>query len=206
MRIGFYFECFKSSGGVYQYALNLLEVLKKVPEHSYVVFNMSPDFPFSDFDLPNWKIVNLVRIDRNETNASSAKPVSTSLKRKLGKLVKKFLQIFHLYFIEIWLTTRNAKKRSKIIVGENLDLIFFHGPSEMSFLTPIPGVVPIHDLQHLMNKGFPEVSKLGQWQKREYLYNHIKKNVYRILVDSQIGKEDIHGYYGIPLDKIIVLP
>lgn len=206
MRIGFYFECFKSSGGVYQYALNLLEALKKNTEHSYVVFNISPDFPFSEFNLPNWKIINLINVDASKSFSMGKKSASATSKQKLAAFVKKFIQIFHLYSIEIWLTTRNAKNRARAMMRENINLMFFHGPSELSFLTPIPSVVPIHDLQHRTNKGFPEVSKLGQWKKREYLYNHIKKSPYRILVDSEIGKEDINRYYGIPLQKITVLP
>lgn len=207
MRIGFYFECFKSSGGVYQYALNILNVLKQENKHQYTVFNISPDFPSEEFNLPNWKIINLIpkpsSEDKSDKNLTTN---TTSLKQKTADFVRWFLQTFHLYAIEVYLTTRSAKKRAQIISNEKLDLMFFHGPSELSFLIGTPSVVPIHDLQHRTNKGFPEVSKLGQYYKREYLYNNIKKNVYRILVDSQIGKEDINNYYNIPLEKIVVLP
>lgn len=207
MKIGFYFECFKSSGGVYQYALNLLDVFKEDTENSYVIFSFSPDFPTAEFDLPNWKIVQLLpkESEQNWTTTTIKKPSYFS-KQKMGDLVRTFLRTFHLYTIEIYLTTRNAKKRARILSAEKLDLLFFHGPSELSFLIPTPSVVPIHDLQHRTSRSFPEVSQFGQWYKREYLYNNIKRKVYRILVDSEIGREDVNAFYHIPKEKIVVLP
>ncbi len=205
MRIGFYFECIKSGGGVYQYALNLLEALRENKAHDFVVFTISPDFPFADFNLPNWKIVNLMPTGgAPETKTGQAK--KATIGRRLSTFIRSALQKLRLYRIEIFLTTWRAKKRAQVILKENIDLMFFHGPSELSFLTSIPSVVPIHDLQHLINPRFPEVSKLGQWRKREYLYQHIKNSAYRILVDSPIGKEDIMRYYAIPPEKIIILP
>ena len=84
--------------------------------------------------------------------------------------------------------------------------MFFHGSSELSFLTDIPSVVPIHDLQHRVHPEFREVSTLGQWEKREYLYNNIKNSAYRIFVDSNVGKEDVIRYYGVEPERIMVVP
>ncbi|MDO8482909.1 MAG: glycosyltransferase family 1 protein [bacterium] len=205
MRVGFYFECIKSGGGAYQYALNLLEALRENKNHDFVVFTISPDFPFADFNLPNWKIVNLIpTVGKSETKTEPVK--KETAKRRFSTFVRDSLQKLHLYRIEIFLTTWRAKKRARILAQENIDLMFFHGSSELSFLISTPSVVPIHDLQHITNKGFPEVSKLGQWEKREYLYHHIKKTAYRILVDSPIGKEDIMHYYNVASEKIIILP
>lgn len=205
MRIGFYFECIKSGGGAYQYALNLLEALKENTKHNFIVFTVSPDFPFADFNLPNWKIVNLTPTGGTpETKMGPAK--KETFKRRFSTLIHGALQKLRLYRIEILLTTWRAKKRALSLTRENLDLMFFHGPSELSFLTSIPSVVPIHDLQHLTNPSFPEVSKFGQWRKREYLYQHIKKSAYRILVDSPIGKEDVIRFYGVAPEKITILP
>ncbi|MBI2476186.1 MAG: glycosyltransferase family 4 protein [Candidatus Taylorbacteria bacterium] len=205
MRIGFYFECLKSSGGVYQYALNLLDALRENREHDFVVFTVSSDFPFADFNLPNWKIINLMRRGgAAETKTGPAK--KETAERRLSVFIRGMLQKLRLYRLEIFLTTWRAKKRAQAVMKENPDLIFFHGPSELSFLNPIPAVVPIQDLQHLINPRFPEVSKLGQRQKRQYLYQRIKNRAYRILVDSPIGKEDITRYYGVSPEKIIILP
>lgn len=207
MKIGFYFECSKKSGGVYQYALNLLETLKKIGGHSYVVFNISPDFPFEDFKLPNWKIINLIPVEKYATTEEAEKKIDKApLSRKLRLSIIGTLRKLHLYRLEILLTTISAKKRANRFDGNSIDLMFFHGPSELSFLTKIPSVVPIHDIQHKVAPRFPELIAQGQYQKREYLYNHIKKSAYKILVDSQVSKEDITTHYHIGPERITITP
>ncbi len=206
MNIGFYFECSKKSGGVYQYALNLLDALKEMKEHKYTVFNISNDFPFDDFRLPNWEIVNIVPIqEATAGTVGVSNQQKSSLKRRFNLFVLELLRKFKLYNVQIFLERLNSKKRASNFLGHNLDLMFFHGPSELSFLTDIPAVLPIHDLQHRAQPEFLEVSSMGQYEKREYLYNNIKKSAYKILVDSLVGKEDVIKYYDISSDRIEVV-
>ncbi|OHA18457.1 MAG: hypothetical protein A2664_00750 [Candidatus Taylorbacteria bacterium RIFCSPHIGHO2_01_FULL_46_22b] len=211
MRIGFYFECFKKSGGVYQIALNHLEVLRGISNHEFVLFNISPDFPYADFkNLPNWKIIDTVKfssIEGQTQNKQAPKMrLDYLLKRKLILFVIETLRFFHLYWLENFLARFKAKKRAKIFDGHNLDLLLFHGPAELSIYTKIPSVVIIHDLHHKLTPEFPEMSKLGQWSKREYLYSHLDKNAFRIYVDSEVGKADIVRLYGVDPKKIVPLP
>ena len=146
MKIGFYFEASKKSGGAYQYALNLLEALRENRNHTFVAFNISPDFPFADFKLPNWEIVNLINVEKIGTINRTGAVKKESVRRKLVNHVLTFLRNQKLYRLEMYLTRRNAKKRAKNFTRHDIDLMFFHGPSELSFLTKIPAIVPIHDL------------------------------------------------------------
>ncbi len=205
MKIGFYFEASKKSGGAYQYALNLLEALRENREHEFVVFNISPDFPFDNFKMANWKIVNLINVEKIGTinNAGSLK--KESIKRKLTNRFLTALRKLKLYTLEIYLTRQNAKQRAKNFTRHEIDLMFFLVPSELSFLTKIPAVVPIHDLEHRRHNQFPELRTHGQWQKREYIYNHIKKSAYKILVDSEIGKQDVIDFYAVPPERIEIV-
>lgn len=206
MRIGFYFEASKKSGGAYQYALNLLEALRENKEHQFTAFNISPDFPFEDFKLPNWKIVNLINVEKLGTTNSAGALKKEPLRRKLVNRFLSTLRRLKLYTLEIYLTRQNAIRRAKNFALHGIDLMFFHGPSELSFLTKIPSVVPIHDLEHRRHSEFPELRNDGQWQKREYTYNHIKKSAYKILVDSPIGKQDVIDFYKVPENRIEIVP
>ncbi|MBU6390544.1 glycosyltransferase family 4 protein [Patescibacteria group bacterium] len=206
MKIGFYFECSTKSGGVYQYALNLLEALREIREHSVTVFNISPDFPFNDFNLPNWQIVNLATIKKSETLDRRGQIRRETFKRRVTVFILNWIRKMRLYRLEIFLERRNAKKRAMNFLGHDIDLMVFHGPSELSFLTNIPAIVPIHDLEHRRHSEFPELRASGQWQKREYLYNNIKKSAYKILVDSEIGKQDVVEFYGVEPARIEVVP
>ncbi len=206
MKIGFYFEASKKSGGAYQYALNLLEALRENREHQFVAFNISPDFPFNDFKLPNWETVNLINVEKIGTIDRQGAVKKESLRRKLVNRVLTALRALKLYRLEIYLTRQSAKRRAKQLLGRGIDLMFFHGPSELSFLTNIPAVVPIHDLEHRRHKNFPELRTKGQWQRREYTYNNVKKTAYKILVDSPIGKQDVTDFYRIPENRIEIVP
>ncbi|MCR4310975.1 MAG: glycosyltransferase family 4 protein, partial [Candidatus Taylorbacteria bacterium] len=206
MKIGFYFEASKKSGGAYQYALNLAEALRENRECQFIVFNLSADFPFSDFKLPNWKIINLVSIEKVGTINREGVVKKEPLRRKLVNATLSTLRRFHLYKLEIYLTRQTAKRRAAQFKKQGVDLMFFHGPSELSFLTSIPSIVPIHDLEHRRHDTFPELRTQGQWQKREYLYNNIKKIAYKILTDSTIGKQDVVDFYNVPSERIEIVP
>ncbi len=206
MKIGFYFEASKKSGGAYQYALNLLEALRENHEHKFVAFNLSPDFPFNDFKLPNWEIINLINVEKLGTTNSVGALKKEPFRRKFINRILSLLRKLKLYYLEIYLTRQTAQHRANQFLKHNIDLMFFHGPSELSFLTRIPGVVPIHDLEHRRHSEFPELRNDGQWQKREYTYNHVKKSAYKILVDSPIGKQDVIDFYRVPEIRIEIVP
>jgi glycosyltransferase involved in cell wall biosynthesis len=206
MTIGLYFECFKKSGGVYQYTLNLLEALKQNQRHNFIVFNISPDLPFDQLNFPNWKIVPLIPEGKLKPPEAGFKPLKESFQRKITLFSLKMLRTLKLYRLEILLTRIKAKKRASMFNGYGIDLMFFHGPSELSFFTDIPAMVPIHDLHHRLHPELPEVSQLGQWQKREYLCKNINKKAYKILVNSKTTKEDLIKFYNIDPNRIEVMP
>jgi len=210
MRIGIYFTDSKSTGGVYQYSLTLLETFKdnKV-NNNYVIFNMSPDFPTEDFQLPNWEIVYLVPQQTRKSVAEKSSVPSKkhkSIQRQLNLLILYILETLRLYRLEIFLSRIQAKKRAKKINSYNLDLVFFPQPSEISFLIDAPAIVAIHSLEHRTNPQFPEVSAKGQRQKREYLYKNITRSAYRMLVDAHAREEELFEYYNVPPDRIEIVP
>lgn len=210
MKIGLYFECYKKSGGVYQVALNHLEALKEITEHEFLIFNISPDFPYKEYaNLPNWKIIELVNFSVNNPEIDNDMPrgvrVDLRFKRKVVLLTLDTLRFFHLYRLENFITRFKARKRAKIFNNYDLDLLLFLGSSELSLFTKIPSVVIIHDLNHKLAKEFPEMSGKGQWSKREYVFKRIDKNAFKIYVDSEVGKEDTVRLYNIDPKKIVIL-
>ena len=78
--------------------------------------------------------------------------------------------------------------------------------SKLAFLLDIPTIVPIHDIQHRLHPEFPEVSSRNIWAEREFVCTQIAKYATRILVDSEIGKEDVVNAYRPDPKKIVTLP
>ena len=201
MNIGIFFTTQKNNGGEYQYALAIAESLVLNKENNYFIFCTSCDFDYKKFSSSNIKIFNL------EKNAKLSK---LSVYKKI---VYKFLTA--LYYLKLnFLINYFFKKKDliqnsdfiKLVKDKKIDLMFFTSPSSAVSLLNIPSVVPIHDLQHRLNKKFKEVSQNGEWIKREYLYSQITKYAYKILVDSDIGKEDVLKFYSVDKNKIKVLP
>jgi glycosyltransferase involved in cell wall biosynthesis len=66
----------------------------------------------------------------------------------------------------------------------------------------------IHDLQHRLQPEFPEVSADGEWERREYLFRNSVRRAEAVIVDSEIGREDVLNCYGseVAPDRIEILP
>lgn len=96
----------------------------------------------------------------------------------------------------------------KYFHDRKVDLIFQLLFDSVGFRSLKPFVMPIHDLQHLMQPHFPEVSEYGEVTKREYLYRNACKYATLLIAESEVGKEDILKYYGhlITEDRIRILP
>lgn len=74
---------------------------------------------------------------------------------------------------------------------------------------PLPAkaikIAPIHDLMHRYQARFSEVGAVGEYVYREFVvYNFIK--YYDILVDSEVGKEQVLECYEADAKQIHVLP
>jgi len=77
-----------------------------------------------------------------------------------------------------------------------------------AFASLLPFVTPIYDLNHRLQPEFPEVSAYGEYNAREYIFGNICRFATLVLVDSEVGKEDVLRFYGnlIDEDRIRVLP
>jgi glycosyltransferase involved in cell wall biosynthesis len=87
-------------------------------------------------------------------------------------------------------------------------LLFMLSPSLAAFSFRLPFVTPILDLNHRLQPQFPEVSAFGESNRREYFYINTCRFATLVVVDSEVGKDDVIRLYGnlIDEDRIRVLP
>ena len=192
MKIGVYFNANKYSGGVYQYSLTIIEAVRSIKSTSLVIFSTNHDLPESYLKD---KRIKVVYIDEMSKYFSY---------RILGLIANTFIsQGIWLEIFERWSHLSNIR----VIEDSKLDLVIYPTSSSLSYLVSTPSIVAIHDLQHKLNPQFKEVSGGGQGRIREYNFARIVKYASRILVDSEIGKEDLlHCYPGADSKKIVILP
>ncbi len=94
------------------------------------------------------------------------------------------------------------------IARSGVDFLVFPTPQTVVFGSGLPYVIAVHDLQHRIHPEFPEVSADGEWDVRERLFRNSLANALTVLVDSDVGREDVLDCYGelVSPERVKVLP
>ena len=92
----------------------------------------------------------------------------------------------------------------RVLEESSFDLVWSIEP--LSFALDTPYITTVWDLEHRRQPFFPEVSKHGEWDRREAGYINVLGKATFIIVGTQIGKEQIEKFYGINSERIIVAP
>lgn len=95
---------------------------------------------------------------------------------------------------------------ARTMINQKCDLWIFPSQEVWSYQVKVPALAAIHDLMHRYERSFPEVSADGEYEKREKLYSNMCKWVKGVLVDSEVGRRHVYESYGMPREKIFVLP
>jgi glycosyltransferase involved in cell wall biosynthesis len=78
----------------------------------------------------------------------------------------------------------------------DLDLLLLQAPSTIGFESGVPYIMAVHDLQHRLHPEFPEVSAGAEWANREYMFRNGIGDALTVLVDSDVGRDDVLNCYG----------
>lgn len=207
MRIGLIL-LLKGYGGVYQYALNILQAFVQLKKsglpHEFIIFTEDLDQPeVADLIKQGWVVQSLEPPTR-----------SKFMKYVVAKFISKFMDINRL---AKYLEARKAKSE-KIKINTKMhewfkkfdtQLLIYPTVHPLSFEADVPYIMAIHDIQHRIQPEFPEVSCDGEWEIREYMFRNGVKYALFILADSPVGRDDILRFYkeyGANRQKIKILP
>jgi len=72
--------------------------------------------------------------------------------------------------------------------------------------TDVPFLTVVWDLQHRLQPFFPEVSRGGEWQRREAHYSTLLRRAAAVITGTAAGRDEIAGFYQVPAARIHVLP
>jgi glycosyltransferase involved in cell wall biosynthesis len=188
MKIGIIVTVSYNSGGIYQYTKSILEALHESYTQRCVVYlKQGSQIDLSFITRSNWSIETLDSKILTENYEALDNRASNGL-----DVVKAGFNSSAYDFFKT----------------NGIDLLIYPAPWEFSFECGIPYIIAIHDLQHRLQPEFPEVSANGTWECREYLFRNAVRYADGVLVDSDVGKEDVLTFYGdlIKPDKIYPLP
>jgi glycosyltransferase involved in cell wall biosynthesis len=92
----------------------------------------------------------------------------------------------------------------KLLKLNRIDLILSLTPSCPTL--EYPYITTVWDLQHKLQSYFPEVSKNGEWDRREEFHLKMLNRAASIITGTETGKAEIERFYQIPSARIKVIP
>lgn len=172
MRIGVVPNLDRAAGGVYQYAVTMLEALADLgTDDEFVVFTYAGDGVPAGVRLPG----PAVELRRSAGPLGVLGAAAARISRSDGAVDGAWRAFFGRH---------------------GIDLLLFTADNDLAPATGVPYVVAIHDIQHRLHPEFPEVSAGGEWERREARLVPLIAGATIVLVDSEVGREDILTHYG----------
>ena len=169
----------QTGGGVYRYTLNLTSSLSKAGKFDCILISMAESFDETDAGSSTYQSMKL--------SQSEFRPF-TALRRAAGMAKIRFP------YGQYWPIKRLG-----------LDLLISPHPAMIGYHLRIPYIVIIHDVMHRYYPDFPEYT----WRERrarDLLYRNAAKYSAGVVVDSNTGRNDLVNFYGIPPEKIHIIP
>ena len=173
-------------GGVLQYTQAILDAFLTLPA-DFALSAAFSDESWQDYLSPRVSVVKLGdnTRDRALNRVWHATGLSMSAWRK---------------------TAARVDSNVRALVNEKCDLWICPNHERYVFRAPIPALGTIHDLMHRYERRFPEVSANGEYEAREFHFSETVKWSRGILVDSELGKQQVIESYQADPGKIHVLP
>jgi glycosyltransferase involved in cell wall biosynthesis len=221
MRIGIAPNFDRAAGGTYQYAMTMVRALAELAgdHHEFVLFLYAGETVPGDLADLGLTAVEL------RTVAGPARAVWGPLARLLSPRVRGWLRRLASGAGGSGEAPAPGSEGAKSPFGgrgrlidplwkrwfeaRGVDLLVFTNENDLAFRTGVPYIVAIHDLQHRLHPEFEEVSGDGEAERREYRVGNCVRDATLVLVDSEVGKEDMLTFYGpegVEEDGVFVLP
>ncbi len=174
-------------GGTHQYTQTILDALLALPRDAYTIVAAYADPLWLDDLPPHVKRVQLR---------------DSAWNRALNKA-------WHVSRLPMSAWRRSAARLDtniRAIVNQGCDLWLTPNNDRYAFRAPVPTLGTVHDLMHRYEPSFPEVADDGEYERREFHFRETCRWAKAILVDSEVGKLQLHESYGIPGSQVFVLP
>ena len=176
------------TGGRFQYEYKILDILKKYHKDQGI-------------NLKFYGLQENIKKDYIDLNLD----INIIKENIFQKLHRYSLSNFFFYkiFSKIKMGFSSIEKR---LAKDQIDLVYFLGPNLVSHgLSNIPYIFTLWDIGHLDILEFPEISYDGQFDRREFTNARSLKKSYKVIVDSEWGKQNVIKKYNLDEKRIEVL-
>ena len=187
-RIGLFLGASPTHGGVFQYSDAILEAIASIDAKDRTVIVRYLD--------PAWEsMVRSYGIDGELIHRNSVVRVIDGILWRLPVPVAVWRRtLAHIHSI------------TRALVRQSCDLWVFPAQDIWTYLAPVSALGSVHDLMHRYEPQFPEVSERGMYRQRERHYTRMCRWAKGILVDSEIGRQQLIESYPTDPNRVYVLP
>jgi glycosyltransferase involved in cell wall biosynthesis len=214
MRIGIVPNLDRALGGTYQYSVTMLTALRHPdPDDEIVVFLYAGETLPAGLVDAEFRVVYLTP-DRGLLGSGWQRVA----RRLPPGMYVRVRQLLGSGFTRASLGTEGSGPRGApgaapgcgLFAHAGAELLIFTSDSDVAFQSGVPYIAAIHDLQYLLQPEFPELSSGDEFDRRDHTMRNTIAHATGMLVDSDIGKEDVLRLFGdildIDPDSIFVLP
>jgi glycosyltransferase involved in cell wall biosynthesis len=92
----------------------------------------------------------------------------------------------------------------RAMVEDQIDLVWF--TTSLAQPCELPFIFTVLDLQHLEQPWFPEVSRGGEWGRRQAYYNHYVPRATRVIVANTVAADQVRRHFGLSADRLLQIP
>ena len=190
IRLAVFLEQKIQIGGGHQQALNSI----------LFVNNLSKDICDSSFivtDKENIKVLSNYGINSSYLKISIFRQVIMALKKRI--YIPSSMQ---------WIRNLIGKSYVECFLDKlKTDLIYFTSPSSLpKYLSNYNFIYTVWDLSHRDYMEFPEIRENFVFERREELNKLIFPKSMALLVDSEVGAENLVRRYGVDKNRVLVMP
>ena len=190
LNIGVVFDQVIHAGGGFNQSLNAILLLKEVPEN----------------------LINITVISFHKQNVSffEAHGFKTSY-FKLNLFQRGIRFIRNSFFtncrLNLFINIFGKSKFEKDLTNDDIDLVYFTSPSDFyKDLSEINYIYTVWDLCHRDHPEFPEVRNSGTFELREKTYSTALIKAVAVIVDSDLGKNNVIRRYHVDSERIHIIP
>ena len=178
------------SGGGFQQSLNAALETKKIPKENAEVI-------FITTIKSNISILKSLGISAIHMHMSR-------LDRLLLRLRKKVSSTILLNILTKWYGENSFEK---FLNKFKIDLVYFTGPSVWAtYLEKLNYIYTVWDLCYRDDVEFPEIRENRTFENRDILFQQTLTKAIAVIVDSELGKENVSRRFAVDDSRIVVQP
>ena len=174
-------------GGSFQYSQTILEAALALPRNRYrvVAAYLDPLWLAQLDDAATAITLNDSRWNRGLNRAGHLTRLPMSAWRRSAALLDSNIRALRSAGCDLWACPNHDR---------------------YAFRSGLPTLGTVHDLMHRYEPSFPEVSDDGEFERREFHFRETCRWSRGVLVDSEVGKQQLLESYAIAEDRVFVLP